>query len=804
MNTNSTPPSEKVVPIQNHLKQWSSRVRSVQSPEEAFQAKLEAARAVYDDKVRSSSSRSVAPGDRDTFRARRLAVSQCIQQVDELEAEHEAKKDDEEYEYQEKFARQYISMVLDLFSILGPSISDRSVVEWRNRVAQPSSASLKTQLDPITEQAETRPEEDVQQIPIADQPLTRQTTDQPIPDMPSTENERDQPIDSVPPTHQRKRATSPLPTVSEASKRARPNTLSEPLTNKVIDFDQVFQNGNARTKYVIQRYQGYWYIVECKAHKKQFLAGNPLHGARRHLQGVAHHSLSVGHQQVIRMLGTRVLDCDDGLAEKNNKVARMPSYVRASRPQPRTCTFPPQPSGTQDPEYDAPQTRNTHNRIASHIVPKPGEVYTTFWKSEKRFYAVLILPWGSFREFGWDMSLKHTGLLNKIPACYKYDPVSETAEWAEAYKPGGPSALKRRYPVMYFDEPEVPKSCRSGWVAVANLQPYDSDDNSIPYKDKVDEFLNKYRNYREDSPRDLRRQTEMNMAAAASRDDAPESRIHSPQMQLAIQFTDMCEDSESSENEDIQTYQSSIGPKEHPTNTNMNSTTDRPMTQVQALHQNNNTVQGDEQPQGSTDLPNEWLTHGHHIQQTNTADSDVQPTIADAESPIPQAAMISSSEYLAFWGRAHEPTADPRGSNTLRGVDKPVPDDNAQGGPSQSLSKSSSASNDVVTNAMLRAYSETSMAYESLEAPRSASVDKSAHQQRTLNREVPPVLSHCPNQRSSTASPAVKKNGLPPSRGSTQTTQSNTPRNALVGIQQPSEVDYRLNRASVVYGHRTF
>lgn len=515
MNTNSTPPSEKVVLIQSYLKQWSSRVHSVQSPEEAFQAKLEAARAVFDDRVRSSSSRSVAPGDRDTFRARRIAVSQCIQQVDELEAEHEAKKDDEEYEYQETFARQYISMVLDLFSILGPSISDRSMVEWRNRVAQPSSTSLQTQLDPITEQAVTRPEEDVQQIPVAGHPVTRQTTDQPIPNMPSTENERDQPIDSVPPTHQRKRATSPLPTVSEASKRARPNTLSEPLTDKVVDFDQVFQNGNARTKYVIQKYQGYWYTVECKAHKKQFLTGNALQGARRHLQGVAHHGLSVGHQQVIRMLGTRVLNCTDKDAEKNNKVARIPSYVRASRPQPHTYTFPPQPSGTQDPSYDAPQTRNTHSQLASHIVPKPGEIYTTFWKSEKRFYAVLILPWGSFREFGWDMSLKHTELLDKIPACYKYDPVSETAEWAEAYKPGGPSALKRRYPVMYFDEPEVPKSCRNGWVAVANLQPYDSDDNSIPYKDKVDEFLNKYRNYREDSPRELRRQTESKSETAS-------------------------------------------------------------------------------------------------------------------------------------------------------------------------------------------------------------------------------------------------------------------------------------------------
>ncbi|KAH7246681.1 hypothetical protein BKA59DRAFT_398596 [Fusarium tricinctum] len=540
MNTNSTSPSEKVVLIQNYLKQWSSRVRSVQSPEEAFQVKLEAARAVFDDKVRSSSSRSVAPGDRDTFRARRIAVSQCIQQVDELEAEHEAKKDAEEREYQETFARQYISMVLDLFKILGPSISDRSILEWHNRVAQPSSASLQTQLDPITEDAETRPEseriisyfapqEDVQQSSVTGQPVTQPTTNQLIPNPPSTDNERnqpilnipstenetDQPIDSVPPTHQRKRATSPLRSLSQANKRARPNTLSEPFTDKVVEFDQVFQDGNARKKYVIQKYQGYWYIVECKAHKKQFLIGNALHGARRHLQGVAHHGLSVGHQEVIRMLGTRVLNCTDKDAEMNNEVARIPSYERAGRPQPRTRTFPPQPSDTQDPSYDAPQTRNTHSRLASHIEPKPGEVYTTFWRSEKRFYAVLILPWGSFREFGWEMSLKHTNLLDKIPACYKYDPVSETAEWADAYKPGGPSALKRRYPVMYFDEPEVPKSCRNGWVAVANLQQYDSDDNSLPYKDKVDEFLNKIRNYREDSPRELRRQTESKSETAS-------------------------------------------------------------------------------------------------------------------------------------------------------------------------------------------------------------------------------------------------------------------------------------------------
>lgn len=288
------------------------------------------------------------------------------------------------------------------------------------------------------------------------------------------------------------------------------------------------------------------------------------------------------------------------------------------------------------------------------------------------------------------------------------------------------------------------------------------------------------------------------MATAASRDDAPEPRIHSPQMQPVNEFNDMYDDSEYSGNGDVQTYQSSIGPKEHPTNTSMNSTTDRPMTQVQTLHQNDNTMQGDEQRQSSTELSNEWLTHGHHIQQTNTADHDVQATIADAESLIPQAAMMSSSEYLAYLGRARELTADPRGSNTLRGVNESMPDDSTQGGPSQSLSKSSSASNAVLTNAMLRAYSEASMVYETLEAPQSASVDKSAYQQMAPSRDVPRVMSHCPNQGSSTVSAAVKKNGLPPSRASTQ-----NPRNALVGIQQPSELDYRLNRASLVHGLKT-
>jgi hypothetical protein len=245
----------------------------------------------------------------------------------------------------------------------------------------------------------------------------------------------------------------------------------------------VYQDGNAPTKYIITEYKGFWYILECKKHKLHFMSNNPIHGARRHLTAGTHGHMNANYDEAVRILGTRVLDCDEDKAKRNNLAAQRPTYAQYGRPLSSVS------AGSSHSNNGGPQTRST--QFLTGIDPQPGEVYTTFWKKTKRFFAILVLPWGSFRQFGWDMNLMdNTALLKKhIPVCYDYDPATGTVDWAENYGPGGKYHYKRKYPIMYFDADVFPWECAIGWVAVNEFRAYDPNDEGIDHKDQVNEFI---------------------------------------------------------------------------------------------------------------------------------------------------------------------------------------------------------------------------------------------------------------------------------------------------------------------------
>jgi hypothetical protein len=244
----------------------------------------------------------------------------------------------------------------------------------------------------------------------------------------------------------------------------------------------VYQNGNAETKHVIVKYRRDWYIVECKEHGMVFLK-QPLKAAGKHLSAGKHRMESPGHAGVIRELGTHVLNCNEERAAMNNEVSQRKSYDQIGLPDSRVSS------------NDTPTSTHTlytrSSQGISGIDPKPGEVYTAYWKRGKKWYAALILPWGSFGRFGWNMSLQSTELIKKVPKCYLFDPSNPqaTPEWAEGYRPNGPLYSKREYPVMYFDKSVFPGKYSMGWVAVVDLQLYDPQAKHIPYRDVVDSFI---------------------------------------------------------------------------------------------------------------------------------------------------------------------------------------------------------------------------------------------------------------------------------------------------------------------------
>jgi hypothetical protein len=288
--------------------------------------------------------------------------------------------------------------------------------------------------------------------------------------------------DLIPTASHKRQASSSTAHAPQSKKRATPCAPGERSQGRTIEFDQVYQNGNAETKYIIVEYLQDWYIVECKEHGMPFLK-QPLKAASKHLSSGKHRLENPGHAGVVRELGTHVLNCNEERATKNNEVSQRKSYDQIGLPDSRVSS------------NDTPSsTHSLYTRSSqgiSGIDPKPGEVYTAYWKRGKKWYAALILPWGSFGRFGWNMSLQSTELIKKVPKCYLFDPNNPkaTPEWAEEYRPNGPLYSKREYPVMYFDKSVFPGKYSMGWVAAVDLQHYDPQAKHIPFRDVVDSFI---------------------------------------------------------------------------------------------------------------------------------------------------------------------------------------------------------------------------------------------------------------------------------------------------------------------------
>lgn len=579
MESVSLLPSQRQPIIVNLLDKWrpSIATRPGKTPEEAYQESYQAAKNQYNSAIVAAAPNS--PADDATFKQRLDSVFECTVTLRELEAQHEATKEQLQHDFEKAFEGKEDAYAFEFFDVLGRERVEDLTTRWRERYerrlaasTQPATSTIGANAQPnITSQvngstlsnnsqqpntsaepntasgsdtasrqtasayqdtslrqatapqpyaspyhAQTQSTEQTTPsffTPInglareATRPSAQASTNAPTPDQSEDQRDTEQSNksnpsgfqsegvfhsgfdltqkDLIPATSHKRQPSSSTPNApgsKRSKKQATPCAPGEHCQGRTIEFDEVYQNGNAEAKHIIVKYFQDWYIVECKEHKMPFLK-QTLKAAGKHLSSGKHRMENPGQAGVIRELGTHVLRCTEELAMMNNEVAERQSYDQIGLPDSRVSSI-----------DTPPVTHSLYTRSSQGIFgidPKPGEVYTAYWRSGKKWYAALILPWGSFGRFGWNMSLQSTELIKTVPKCYLFDPHNPqvTPEWAEGYRPNGPLYSKREYPVMYFDRSVFPGKYSMAWVAAADLQHYDPQAKHIPFRDVVDKFI---------------------------------------------------------------------------------------------------------------------------------------------------------------------------------------------------------------------------------------------------------------------------------------------------------------------------
>ncbi|KAF9765894.1 hypothetical protein IL306_001755 [Fusarium sp. DS 682] len=402
MERGSLKPSERDVLLEEFVKAWRTEItiRPEKTPEEAYKERLGVVREIWANAMRTVNS-NLLGADEATLQSYRQLVDETGRQVKEIQDQWEASKDEEERKYQDVFLQKQKRMAFQFIDAVGPSLFDEVVTEWRQRMAQTSTPmqhgddaqadtidSLQTPgpgQEPVPTQAS------IQEAPKVDIPVSRVQDD-----------EADEPNLAI---HQKRRASSTAIHTSHGEKRPRLTETDNLTGGRTIEFDQVYQSGNAVKKHIIVEYNEKWYIVACEMDDKQFLK-NALKGAARHLSSCSdpNSRQERGHEGAIRALGTLVLNCDENKANMNNMVARRPSYDESGQPSSRV-------SSTVPPRSAAPRTQRNHS--CALVDPKPGDVYKAYWEPDDSFYAVIILPWETFCFDKWAITLKNVGLLKE-------------------------------------------------------------------------------------------------------------------------------------------------------------------------------------------------------------------------------------------------------------------------------------------------------------------------------------------------------------------------------------------------------
>ncbi|KAK8106645.1 hypothetical protein PG999_010004 [Apiospora kogelbergensis] len=318
----------------------------------------------------------------------------------------------------------------------------------------------------------------------------------------------DTPANSRSKRNQQRREEDPELSGHVQKKRKTAAATPNPYT---IDFADVFQEGFAQHKHMITEYppgSDQWYILRCDVHRRHFKQ-NPLYGAANHLRAAEHQGPErhldidmsewpVRWASTIKKMGLRVLNCDATKAEKNNAAftQALDAGYKPLGPDPNQQSTPkethqipsrPRPALREEVATDTSRsaTRAESEEHEREVITQPleGKPYLGYWRSGSRgqgWYALIVLPLGSFNVIGLDGSFLETELTKSIPACYERQN-GTVLQWAEGYRDGERLVNKRQFPVMWFHDAQtfslqkdlmIPDPVWYSWLRAADLQPF--------------------------------------------------------------------------------------------------------------------------------------------------------------------------------------------------------------------------------------------------------------------------------------------------------------------------------------------
>ncbi|KAF4446786.1 hypothetical protein F53441_9602 [Fusarium austroafricanum] len=447
--------SEQHIAVQQLLEEWQSFIHPVEQPEELLQAQAE-----YD-AAEQQHSRENNP---ERKRLLRKEVRRRDDHLEEVEKRHEAAKADLIWEQLRRF-------IFQLLNRCGPSAGHQLCKEWCEQAPQaalnipgpdndqPDCQSTNSQLASAGE----RPRAPNIQEAEAQTPGTEAI---PTPSRSHSPSERrsvpnrDQPqVESTGPrTRSKRRTNSFIPRVPRPPKRSRSSYQEgRSLAKETVEFDEIYHDGKAMTKYTIAKRYNYYYILRCNEHNLHFHE-NPLHRAMWHLRKGHGYGGGMTFEKTLNILGVRVLNCDEKKSKMNNEVSK--SYYKEMEDQ-----------------LGWPNT-------LEGIDPQPGEIYTAVWEVEAKqkqkrkqkrkriqtLYACLVLPQRVDDELNIDDLAVMTLDLGRIPDCYEFNETDGTYDWARGYGPGEEKFSERKYPVMCFDSAGLPGTV--SWLSIGHFRPF--------------------------------------------------------------------------------------------------------------------------------------------------------------------------------------------------------------------------------------------------------------------------------------------------------------------------------------------
>jgi hypothetical protein len=464
------------------------------------------------------------------------AIKRCSYECFKIENEYRANADRLEAEWQLQKKAQIIFLLHQHLDIIGPSLLDE-ILQARNKAplritttldteserqrqrererepssrnASATSQSQRAQSDSIAEPSSSGSDAGSNPIEGLTTPATSKpkSTPEASPILGKT-----QPQPQPQPQPQQHRQPSATKASPSSEKAMPPAAKQEPIVSRSIDFDHVY---NATVRDVIVEYPKHsdnYYIVYCAQHGTHFHGDNPLAGGSRHLSSKKHNQ-SGTHDDVIRMLGYYVKGCTHDLALMHNKAVRentieemarlaQKKYFGRGRKRRREDDLDSSEENSALRDGSTAPPHRSNRRSEGILDPVVGEVYLVYWEGDRRWYAGVVLsanehdqpPISPTTTSYCPPSLSNTELLDaEKPACYTYDDKSRICGWAPGFEDGGPRALEREFPVMFFDHDKFPDSCQTAWIQPRSLKVFDDVPKDTPFVKLVQDYLEEWR-----------------------------------------------------------------------------------------------------------------------------------------------------------------------------------------------------------------------------------------------------------------------------------------------------------------------